>query len=94
MLIKSVGYNVTITIMVKKVENMHSKNTFVGLTIMFVMWGLLCQVLAFIHHKHLLSCEKLCSGMLLTIATYRIVNNIKCCSLCGGSLKLQAATTQ
>ena len=24
-----------------------------GLTTMFVMWGLLCQGLAFIHHKHL-----------------------------------------
>ena len=25
----------------------HSKNKFVGLTMMFVMWGLLCQGLAF-----------------------------------------------
>ena len=35
----------------------HNKNIFVGLTMMFViiMWGSLCQGLAFIHHKHLLS---------------------------------------
>ena len=35
----------------------HSKNKIVGLTMMFVMWGSLCQRLAFIHHKHLLSCQ-------------------------------------
>jgi len=26
-------------------------------TCSLVMWGVLCQVLAFIHHEHLLSCE-------------------------------------
>ena len=35
----------------------HSKNKFVGLIMMFVMSGSLCQGLAFIHHKHLLSCQ-------------------------------------
>jgi len=29
----------------------------VGFTIMFSVWGSLCKVLAFIHHKHLLSFE-------------------------------------
>ena len=43
-----------------------AKTKFVGLTVMFVMSGLLCQGLAYIHHKHLLSCE---NSMLLT--TYR-----------------------
>ena len=36
-------------------ELAHSKNEFVGLTMMSVMWGLLCQQLAFMH---LLSCQK------------------------------------
>ena len=38
---------------------LHSKYKFVGLTMMFVMWGSLCQAegLAFIHDKHLLSCQ-------------------------------------
>ena len=37
--------------------SIHSKNKIVGLTMMFVMWGSLCQRLALIHHKHLLSCQ-------------------------------------
>ena len=45
------------TPMNKQNAGMHSKKEFVGLTVMFVMWGLLCQGLAFIHRKHLLSCQ-------------------------------------
>ena len=45
--------------------HVHSKNKFVGLTMMFVIWGSLCQRLAFIHHKPF-ELSKLYSGMLLT----------------------------
>ena len=61
---------------------MHSKNKIIGLTIMLVMWGLLCQELAFIHHKHAL--------FELSKLFWNVIDNIQETSI----PMLQAATIQ